>query len=335
MVAPLFEIKNLRHVYQKRPVLEIESLVLREGKAYVLLGPNGAGKSTFLRLLGLVENPTQGKILFRGETARPFSPVSRKIALLPQQPYLLKRSVFENIAFSLRIRREHGDLATRVHEALSWVGLPPEDFASRPWYALSGGEAQRVALASRLVFKPEVLLLDEPTASVDAQSAELMRRAILKARDAWGATLVIATHDWAWVNEIADHWLYLFKGRVWMENVPLFVFGPWKKEKKAWVKVFKDGSCLRLLPPENPAAEIAVWAQKRLLFCSPKGPGQANMLKFEIVSLSLKKRKGNFWVALAREDLSLILELPLKELENFTLGQEVWLSLPEKPERWL
>ena len=104
-------------------------------------------------------------------------------------------------------------MKARVHEALAWVGLNSRDFADRPWYALSGGEAQRVALASRLILKPDVLLLDEPTANVDAMSAQLIKDAALKARQEWGTTLIIASHDWQWLHEVADSTLHLFKGR--------------------------------------------------------------------------------------------------------------------------
>jgi tungstate transport system ATP-binding protein len=92
------------------------------------------------------------------------------------------------------------------------LGLDPDTFARRQWDELSGGEAQRVALAARLVLNPRVLLLDEPTASVDARSSELIRSASLRARNDWGTTLVIASHDREWLYDVCDEVLHLFKG---------------------------------------------------------------------------------------------------------------------------
>ena len=126
----------------------------------------------------------------------------------------MKRSVFNNVAYGLKLRGNGRKIATKVDEALTLVGLPGQVFARRPWYALSGGEAQRVALAARLALKPSVLLLDEPTASVDAASAQLIKEASLRARSQWDATLIVASHDWQWLYEICDEIWHLFKGKI-------------------------------------------------------------------------------------------------------------------------
>ena len=173
MAATVFNIQALKHTYDGRPVLDIERLAIAGGAITGLVGPNGSGKSTLLRMLGCIERPTEGRILYNGEAIGPFCEASRfQITLLPQEPFLMKRSVFSNVCYGLKLRGEKNGLVERVHRALALVGLPAERFANRPWYALSGGEAQRVALAARLVLKPKVLLLDEPTASVDAASAQ-------------------------------------------------------------------------------------------------------------------------------------------------------------------
>ena len=155
----------------------------------------------------------------------------------------MKRTVFNNINYGLRLRGEKGDAAKRVHEALSFVGLPAERFAGRPWYALSGGEAQRVALAARLVLKPKVLLLDEPTASVDAASAQLIKAAALRARQEWGTTIVVASHDTQWLYEVCDDLRHLFRGRVLGSRHQTIVFGPWECQA--------DGLCAKTLAPET------------------------------------------------------------------------------------
>ena len=133
--------------------------------------------------------------------------------MLSQEPYLLKRSVQANVSYGLKIRGM-SDTRHPVRRALEKVGLDPARFSQRSWRELSGGEAQRVALAARLVLKPKVLLLDEPTANVDRESSELILRAVLDARNQWGTTLIIISHQLTWLRQIADHILALDYGRL-------------------------------------------------------------------------------------------------------------------------
>lgn len=219
MSTPLYALQDIRQEYNGRVVLELDSLTIEQGRIVGLAGHNGSGKSTLLRLLAILEEPAQGKLLFKGQnSAGRETELRRQITLLLQMPYLLKRSVFANVAYGLGIRRQGKDRA-RVEQALEMVGLDPALFGKRAWHELSGGEAQRVALASRLVLQPEVLLLDEPTSSLDEESTERIQQASLAARDKWGTTLVIVSHDKTWLHEVSDEIVHLRKGR-------LDTFGP-------------------------------------------------------------------------------------------------------------
>ncbi len=213
-MSTLLQIDNVRQVYSGRTVLDINHLDIAPGEIVGLTGPNGAGKSVLLRLLAFLEGPAHGTVKFLGEPA-PITPnaVHRQITLMVQEPYLLKRSVFANVAYGLKVRRE-SNIPARVFDALLKVGLPPETFARRHWFELSGGETQRVALAARLVLKPKVLLMDEPTASLDSSSATLIRQAALDARNVNGTSLVIASHDLPWLNGISDRTFHLECGKV-------------------------------------------------------------------------------------------------------------------------
>ena len=179
-----------------------------------LVGPNGAGKSTLLKILALLIPPTRGRILVDGREAADPAGWRGRITMLLQEPYLLQRSVFDNVAYGLRIAGQSDGVRDRVDRALEAVGLDPAGFARRSWRELSGGEARRVALAARLALRPLALLLDEPTAGVDAPSAELIKKAALEARDAWGTTLLVASHDIDWLNGTADALVHLAAGRL-------------------------------------------------------------------------------------------------------------------------
>jgi tungstate transport system ATP-binding protein len=173
MDTPIYQIEKLAHRYNGRPVLQLDAFSIEKAAILGLVGPNGSGKSTLLKLLAFVDRPSRGQVRFKDKPEVPFSDGVRfQVTLLTQEPYLLKRSVFDNVAYGLRIRNGRKDFRPHVAEALSMVGLDPDTFMHRPWNELSGGEAQRVALAARLALRPEVLLLDEPTASVDGASAD-------------------------------------------------------------------------------------------------------------------------------------------------------------------
>ncbi|MGE4192400.1 MAG: energy-coupling factor ABC transporter ATP-binding protein [Pseudodesulfovibrio sp.] len=213
MSTPLIALENIRQRYSDRTVLEIDNLEFQSGAIIGLAGPNGSGKSTLLRLLAFLESPAHGTVKFLGIPTQARSAVNRQVTLLVQEPYLLKRTVYANVAYGLRIRGKN-DIPAKVNRALEIVGLDPATFAKRQWFELSGGEVQRVALAARLALKPKLLLMDEPTASLDSKSAGLIHDAALSARDEYGASLVVASHDMAWLEAVTDHIHHLENGRI-------------------------------------------------------------------------------------------------------------------------
>ena len=213
MTAPLVTLDNVRQIYSGRTVLKVDHLDIPQRAILGLAGPNGSGKSTLLRILAFLDPPAKGTVSLLGQPTPNGTAAYRQVTLLVQEPYLLKRTVFANVAYGLKVRKKN-DIPAKVHRALEIVGLEPETFGKRQWFELSGGEAQRVALAARLVLKPRLLLMDEPTANLDGNSAGLIRQAAMAARDEYGASLVIASHDMAWLNAVADRVLNLENGNI-------------------------------------------------------------------------------------------------------------------------
>lgn len=209
-----YVLDGVKQAYGGRTVLDVDSLAIAPKSIVGLTGHNGSGKSTLLYILGFLEEPVQGKVFFEGEICSGRqNGIRHKVTLLPQEPYLLKRSVQANVAYGLKVRGR-ANSSYQVHEALDMVGLPPKSFANRSWHQLSGGETQRVALAARLVLRPKVLLMDEPTANLDAESAERTKEASLAARKDWGTTLVVVSHDMAWLRSVCDDIVTLVDGRL-------------------------------------------------------------------------------------------------------------------------
>jgi tungstate transport system ATP-binding protein len=187
-------------------------LVLSAGAITVIMGPNGAGKSLLLRLLhGMIE-PTAGTVRWGGEP--PDDAVRRRQAMVFQRPVLLRRSVAANVEFVLNQRGPAGK--ERCRELLRQVEL--EALANRPARLLSGGEQQRLALVRALATEPEVLFLDEPTASLDPRSTDMIER-IVRAMHERGTKIVFVTHDLGQARRLAQEVIFLHAGRV-VEHAP-------------------------------------------------------------------------------------------------------------------
>jgi len=176
-VTELYRLRSVTKRYGTNVAVDIDALTIDSGRLYTLTGANGAGKSTLLGILAFLTPPTSGEIFYAGERIDWKSDMvrmrRRKVTLLHQSPYLFGGSVFRNVVYGLKARGIAGDAALRsVGRALETVGL--DRFRDRDARELSGGEAQRVAMARALALGPEVLLLDEPLANIDRETAVLL-----------------------------------------------------------------------------------------------------------------------------------------------------------------
>ncbi|QKJ22610.1 energy-coupling factor ABC transporter ATP-binding protein [Poseidonibacter lekithochrous] len=250
MMNSLYELNNIEQHYDGRKVLNIENLRLDENQIIGFFGPNGSGKSTLFSLLSFVDKPSFGEISFNGLCNKKMDLETRQsVVMVPQNPYLLKRTVYENVSYGLKLRKQTDNLDAKVLEALALVGLD-SSFSQRKWSQLSGGEAQRVALAARLILKPKVLILDEPTSGVDTNSAQLIKEAILCAKQKYNTTIFISSHDHNWLNHICDRRVALFQGNLVESGSVNLLFAPWEKNSEGnLVKVFMDGQ--RLVIPNS------------------------------------------------------------------------------------
>lgn len=189
-MKPIYQARNLKKYYGKFLALDLPEFTLLEGQTLVLEGANGSGKSSFLRLLAFLEEPSSGSLRYYGSKEP-----RKECTLLLQEPWLLHESVFNNVVLGLKLRGIRANLKNLYNSAMVSAGfLEPELYARRKPFALSGGEKQRVALASRLILKPAVLLLDEPTAHVDRESAKRIINALI-ATSKQGTTVICASHD--------------------------------------------------------------------------------------------------------------------------------------------
>lgn len=196
-----------------RRLLDGLSVSLPRGGIVALMGPNGAGKSLTLRLMAGLIAPSAGTVRWGVRTAPP----KGAVGLVFQRPVLLRRSTAANVDHALAIAGvPRAARPVRRCALLELAGLGA--LADRPARALSGGEAQRLALARALAARPQALLLDEPTASLDPASTSAIE-ALIRRVAAEGATVLIVTHDAGQARRLADRALFLHAGRI-VEDAP-------------------------------------------------------------------------------------------------------------------
>jgi len=202
-------------------LLDVPALEVAAGEILVVLGPTGAGKSTLLRVMGLLQRPAAGTLRWDGAAVSWPPPLAlrRRLAMVFQAPLLFSGTVFDNVAYGLRLRGTDGvALRGRVTSALEQFHVAP--LVARRVATLSGGEAQRVALARAVVLEPELLLLDEPLASLDAPIREHLRDELRQVIRRHGMTCVHVTHDLAEAFALADRIAVLAGGRLLAAGSP-------------------------------------------------------------------------------------------------------------------
>ncbi len=223
----LIETVNLGQKYGQRHTLKGINLKVETGEVFALIGPTGAGKTTLLRLLDLLEAPASGSILFDGiDVTRPNRrrlEIRRRMSFVQQKPVVFNMSVYDNIACGLRWRHEKGEtIKQRVADVLELVDLT--DYKNQNATTLSGGEAQRVAIARALTIKPEVLLLDEPTANLDPISSSKIEEVLTHIIGRHRITVVMATHDMSQGQYLAGRIGVLMNGELLQVGSPDDIF---------------------------------------------------------------------------------------------------------------
>ncbi len=210
--------------------LKDTSFSISAGTRNVVLGSNGAGKSVLLRLLHGLLAPSAGSVRW----AMPLAVAKRRQAMVFQRPVMLRRTALDNVCFALHVAGFDGKAQILAREALARVGLA--QVADRPARVLSVGEQQRLALARAWALNPEVLFLDEPTASLDPAATRAIEESILAMHSA-GTTIVMTTHDLGQAKRVADQVLFLHRGRL-LEKTPATEFfkQPRSNEAAAFIK---------------------------------------------------------------------------------------------------
>ncbi len=210
---------SLREVMQRRDgitALDNVSVDVPDGRITALIGPSGAGKSALLRLLNRLDDPTSGEIHYRGEPidAIPVRLLRRRVGFVFQTPVAFRGTVRDNLVEAATIAEvPEAEVGPRIDEAVTLADIDG-DLLDRPADRLSGGQLQRVSIARTLMTAPESLLMDEPTASLDPETADTLGRTIAQLSAERGLTVVMASHRIAEAKQLAGYAVMLDKGKV-------------------------------------------------------------------------------------------------------------------------
>ena len=214
---PLIETRDLWQRRDGQDILKNINLMVERGEIFALIGPTGAGKTTLLRLIDVLDAPAVGKVFFDGADVNASDRIRletrRRMAFVLQKPVIFNSSVYDNIACGLRWRGiDSRHTREEVDGILETVGLT--SYKNRNARTLSGGEVQRVAIARAIAVRPEVLLLDEPTANLDPVSASKIEELIAGVIKRETITVIMATHDMSQGQRLADRIGVLINGEM-------------------------------------------------------------------------------------------------------------------------
>lgn len=238
----LLEVQNISKDFFKNDdslqnVLSDISFTVKKGECFTIIGPNGSGKTTLLRILGLVEDPTNGKIIYLGKEMTHLSrkektKFRRRISFVRQKPVVMNSSVEKNIAYGLKVRdvkeREIQQKTKKIIELVGLTGLEKKNARS-----LSGGEIQRVAIAMNFIIDPEIYLLDEVSANLDPKNSTLLEEFITSIKEDKQKTIIMSTHDRMEAIKFADRIAVLNNGKFTQIGPPQEIFTSPKDEFSA------------------------------------------------------------------------------------------------------
>lgn len=309
--------------YGGPPVLNIDHLAIETGGVTAIVGRNGAGKSSLLRLLALQDTPQQGELRFAGELVGAANTVAlrRRIGLLPQSPYLLHGTVYANVELGLRLRGiTRGVRGAAVAAMLDKLGLA--HLAARDVRELSGGEAQKVALARVLVFEPEVLIFDEPFTHLDADVSDTCARFIAACGAARTPTVVFSSHDELRAQALASRVIGIVDGKLG----PAALLNVYAGQLDGHEHLFDTGR-LRIHVGEQvrSATRIAIDPAYVVLSPAPLASSMRNSFAGRVVALAERGEGVMVTIAAAERFHAVVSHAALCD-SPLVIGTTVWVS---------
>ncbi|MCP4369108.1 MAG: ATP-binding cassette domain-containing protein [Deltaproteobacteria bacterium] len=328
----LYELKNLIKTYDQRTVLNLEKLSFKKNKVIGLLGPNGAGKTTLLEILAFLIRPSAGDLWFKKEmvdfTSGKLLDMRRKVVLIQQQPLLFTTTVFKNVEYPLKIRKTPRIKRENiVKELLDLVGMG--EFTHSSAHKLSGGETHRVAIAQALAGFPKVILMDEPTASVDVENQINIERIVKEINRKKGISVIFTTHDMIQASRLADETLFLYEGKVAQSIYENIFSGHIEVDPKGHKYcVLNSGLKLRVSSEKSGSIRISI-DPKAVKLNKKKSSSTSNGFEGNLIQLTDEKANVRALVDMGIPMSVLIPKEVFKSL-HLDLGEKIWIRCPKE-----
>jgi len=340
----LLSLRGITKKYGKVTALNKVNLEILERDLLAIIGPNGAGKTTLLKIMAGIETPTEGEIVYKGkEITDNLDVIRRNCTMVFQKTVVFNTTVFNNVAYGLKIRRvPENEIKNMVNEALEVVKL--KGYEKRQARRLSGGEQQRVALARALVLRPEILLLDEPTANLDPKTTSMVEEVINYANRELGTTIVVATHNMFQVQKMAKRAVLLLNGQIaergTMEEIFLKpslamidfagfenVFVGNAKPTGKGTAIIEIGDGLEIEAAIEKSGKVTVYVRPEDIIVSkiPLKSSARNVLKGRIIEVSDYGRIIKLKVDVGKVITSQVTKLSFEEMK-LNVGTEVFLT---------
>ena len=318
------DVEQLLHLYDHKEVLNIPSLSFDRGKIYSLVGPNGAGKTTLMLILSLLLKPTSGRVIYRGKEimVENSKDMRGRITMLFQDPVLFNATVQDNVEYGLKIKKKKSsERKKRAEECLDMVGL--KGFAERRARELSSGEAQRVAIARALAIRPEILLLDEPTANVDEVNTKALEEIIQNLSKDQETTVIFSTHNHNQAFRLADEIITLMEGKI-VPFTPENIFRG-KSVRDAEDTWFDTGRIKVFIPTKGEVKAIYIDPKDILISLTPLSSSARNCFEGNIEGI----RSNGDWVKIqvdAGEHLRVLITRKSFFEMGLNIGMKVYLT---------
>ncbi|TYC06417.1 MAG: ATP-binding cassette domain-containing protein [Kosmotoga sp.] len=319
MKTPAISAKSIIKKFNSDFVLNITDFSSYYGNITGFYGPNGSGKTTFMKILGLILPPDEGSIFIEGVAAsNENSDLRRKLSFIFQEPKLLRRSVKENLNYPFKIRKERVS-PDKLKNILLQLSLDPDIFLRKKSHELSGGEKKRVSLAQKLIYDPNIILMDEPTANVDIKSIDIITKLIFEMQKR-NKCILISSHDYEWLSDVAGDIFYLERGELLKErfennlgrNFQKFDNGLFRKnfgsvEIFAYSESENDGECGYYINPNDIIISLEY----------PNNISAQNIVEMKVKHIDVRNK--NVKVELMSGELSLTSYISKKALADLDL----------------